>query len=169
MATESEVSFGASLDELGVSLTRVEPSGFADAVSEAIEPPAVGVELAEMGVSLEATPVTVDPTPADVRDATTGVTAAVLGIGEYGTTVLPADGSGSEFVGLFVDRHVVVLRESALVDDMETAVERLGDRFREDRGDFILATGPSATADMGALVKGAHGPSDVHVIVLEGE
>jgi len=32
-----------------------------------------------------------------------------------------------------------------------------------------MATGPSATGDMGALVQGVHGPSEVHVIVVESE
>jgi len=30
-----------------------------------------------------------------------------------------------------------------------------------------LATGPSATADMGALVRGAHGPERVHVLLID--
>lgn len=34
-------------------------------------------------------------------------------------------------------------------------------------GDAILATGPSATADMGALVQGVHGPRTVHVVLVE--
>jgi L-lactate dehydrogenase complex protein LldG len=31
----------------------------------------------------------------------------------------------------------------------------------------VLATGPSATADMGELVLGAHGPESVHVVILD--
>jgi len=36
-----------------------------------------------------------------------------------------------------------------------------------DGDDVILATGPSATADMGDLVLGAHGPRAVHALLLE--
>ncbi|TKX83368.1 hypothetical protein EXE43_24625, partial [Halorubrum sp. SS5] len=32
--------------------------------------------------------------------------------------------------------------------------------------DVVFATGPSATADMGGLVHGAHGPKEVHVVLL---
>jgi L-lactate dehydrogenase complex protein LldG len=32
--------------------------------------------------------------------------------------------------------------------------------------DFVFITGPSATADMGPLVRGVHGPHRQHVIVV---
>ena len=31
---------------------------------------------------------------------------------------------------------------------------------------FTFITGPSATADMGPLVRGVHGPGKLHIIVL---
>jgi L-lactate dehydrogenase complex protein LldG len=43
----------------------------------------------------------------------------------------------------------------------------LGPRCREDGTDVIVATGPSATADMGALVTGAHGPKAVHAVLVD--
>jgi L-lactate dehydrogenase complex protein LldG len=49
---------------------------------------------------------------------------------------------------------------------MAAAFEWLGEVLRETRGSAVLATGPSATADMGALVQGAHGPKEVHVVVI---
>jgi L-lactate dehydrogenase complex protein LldG len=50
---------------------------------------------------------------------------------------------------------------------MPEAFSWLGERIREDRGSAVVATGPSATADMGALVRGAHGPKEVHVVILD--
>ena len=50
---------------------------------------------------------------------------------------------------------------------MATAFERMGERFRNGRDDAVLATGPSATADMGELVYGVHGPRETHAIILE--
>ncbi|MFW5900663.1 MAG: LUD domain-containing protein, partial [Halodesulfurarchaeum sp.] len=44
--------------------------------------------------------------------------------------------------------------------------ERLEAEFTAGDLSGILATGPSATADMGATVHGVHGPSEVHVIVV---
>jgi len=49
---------------------------------------------------------------------------------------------------------------------MADAFAWLGPRAREEDIDVILATGPSATADMGGLVRGAHGPKEVHVVLL---
>jgi L-lactate dehydrogenase complex protein LldG len=50
---------------------------------------------------------------------------------------------------------------------VKAAYERLGDAAEAGQDTHVLATGPSATADMGALVEGVHGPHEVHVIVLE--
>jgi L-lactate dehydrogenase complex protein LldG len=98
--------------------------------------------------------------------ATTGVTAAGLAIADYGSLLLRATPDGSEPVSLFPDLHVAVLRASDIVPDMETALSRFGEDCRDRRQSAIVATGPSATADMGALVRGAHGPTEVHVVVV---
>ncbi len=157
--------FAANLEALEVSVTRAEPATFDSALREVTTEPTIGTRLPFESVSL---PDWVDdePTPATLEAATTGVTAASLGVADYGSVVLPGTPEGGEPVSLFQDLHVAVLRRSDLVGDMRTAIERLGPQLREGHS-AIVATGPSATADMGALVKGAHGPKDVHVIVLE--
>lgn len=165
--TATRTSLESSLDELGVSVTHVDAASFGDRIDEAVTTPAVGVPLDDAALSLAETVVDVDPTPAALRDATTGVTSATLGVADYGSLVLSLTDQASELVSLFVDRHVVVLRAADVVQDMETAVDALGAEFERTRGSAILATGPSATADMGALVTGAHGPREVHVIVVE--
>ncbi len=159
--------FETELDDLGVSITHARPDDFEGALRDVVPDVSavVGTPLPFTSVSL---PDWVDdePTPATLEAATTGVTAASLGVADYGSVVLPGTPEGGEPVSLFQDLHVAVLRRSDLVGDMRTAVERLGPQLREGHS-AIVATGPSATADMGALVKGAHGPKDVHVIVLE--
>jgi len=166
-------TFESSLDELGVSVTRTTAEAFADDLAETIEPPAVGVPLdlpvEGSGVSLDDAPIEVDPTPTTLREATTGVTPAQLGVGDYGSLALTLTDRGSELVSLFVERHVAVVRADDIVADMDAAVDELHEEFNDEGTSTILATGPSATADMGALVKGAHGPKEVHVIVVEEE
>jgi len=56
----------------------------------------------------------------------------------------------------------------------ETIVPQPRDLFREDvlggKGlirNFVFITGPSATADMGPLVRGVHGPHRLRIIVLK--
>ena len=39
-------------------------------------------------------------------------------------------------------------------------------RQRTDAAISVFVTGPSATADMGPLVRGVHGPHKLHIIVL---
>ncbi|MFU8866814.1 LutC/YkgG family protein [Natronococcus sp.] len=164
--------FETALADLDVPITRTAPTGeaFEDVLRTVVTDPdaVVGTPLPFESVSL---PDWVDdePTPGALESATTGVTAASLGIAAYGSVVLPSTPEGSEPVSLFPEHHVAVLRRSDLVADMPTAIERLGPVLREG-GSAIVATGPSATADMGALVKGAHGPKAVHVVLLgDGE
>jgi len=172
MSTDADAAV-AKLEKVRVETYRTAPDEFADTVESVVDGPAVGVELADLDVSLSDTPVAVDPTPAALKAATTGVTAASLCVADYGTLVLPDDDRGSELVSLFVDHHVAILRESDVVPDMETAFERFDADLHgsaaagESRTSRILATGPSATADMGELVIGAHGPETVTALVLE--
>ena len=169
MVTQLVSSLEGSLSGVDVTSERVPRADVREAVVDAVDGPAVAVPLDDYGASLDGTPVTVDPTPSEVRAAKTGVTPAAFGVTDYGTVVLPQDDAGSELVSLFVEHHVAVLRESDVVPDMGAAFDRLDGAVPEEYDDAVLATGPSATADMGALVKGAHGPREVHAVVVEGE
>ncbi|MFB6274018.1 MAG: lactate utilization protein C [Salinibacter sp.] len=159
--------FLSSLDRLDVGWTCTDRSGLAAALSDVIEPPAVGVSLPFEGLDLEAVDVTLHPTPAELSDAKTGVTAAPMAIASYGSIVIQSGPDATEMVSLFPDRHVAVLRRSDIVPDMTAAFSQLGPVFRENPVSAILATGPSATADMGDLVKGAHGPRSVEIVLVE--
>lgn len=157
--------FAANAETYGVTVSTHAPEEVESALASCIEAPAVGTPLPFGGISLPET-VQTDPTPAQLRDATTGVTPASLAIASYGTLVLRADEHGSEPVSLFNDLHVAVVQAVDIVPDMSTAFEYLGEEIRESRDSAILATGPSATADMGSLVQGAHGPKRVEVLVV---
>ena len=50
---------------------------------------------------------------------------------------------------------------------MPAAFDRLAEEFDAGLDSQVLATGPSATGDMGSLVRGVHGPQEVHVAILE--
>ena len=159
--------FTASLDRLAVGWTRTDAAGFAEALDTVLEAPAVGAALPFDNVSLENTSVNCDPTPAEVADARTGVTAARLAIADYGSIAVDHARTAGDLASLFPALHVAVLRASDVVPGMTDAFSALGPIFRDEQTSLVLATGPSATADMGALVKGAHGPRRVHVLLLE--
>jgi len=159
-------TFEASLSSLDVGRTRTTTAGFADALAAAVDAPAVGTELPFDGVSLDGTAVRTDATPAQLQAATTGVTPVSGGIAEYGTVLVESRPVGDELVALYPERHVAVLRERDLVADVRSATRELADGFAEAPGSTVLATGVSATADMGATVEGVHGPKEVHVVIL---
>ncbi len=166
MASSPVSAFRSSLDRLDVGWTETDAEGFPEALDAVLETPAVGAPLPFDGVALP-DEVDTDPTPAALRAAATGVTPVEFGIADYGSVVVRAEGN-VEPVSLYADRHVAVLDERDVLPDMPTAFSRFGDLLRDGES-AIIATGPSATADMGDLVRGAHGPKEVHVVVLTDE
>jgi len=137
-----------------------------EAIEEAITEPAIGTPVPIDGVSLSETPVETDFSPADLEAAATGVTPAAVGISNYGTVTLPSDDEGTELASLYCRRHVAVIAASDIEPGMKAAYEHLSEDFAERVDTQVLATGPSATADMGTLVHGVHGPHEVHIVVV---
>lgn len=102
-----------------------------------------------------------------LASADVGVTEAFAGVARTGSLCVEVDTGHTGYASLLVRHHVAVLAE-------ENIVERPGDLFRGDclggeglRRNFVFVTGPSATADMGPLVRGVHGPHRLHILILE--
>ncbi|MFC4552918.1 MULTISPECIES: LUD domain-containing protein [Halorussus] len=157
--------FEREATDAGCEVRRTSAENFRHVVSELLEPPAVGAPLPFDGVSLPES-VETNPTAADLEAAATGVTPVRFAVADYGSVAVESTAAGEEAASLFPARHVAVLAAGDVVADMPAGIERLGDVVRAG-GDAVLATGPSATADMGELVLGAHGPREVCVVVLE--
>ena len=166
MSTEPLATFESSLTEIGVDLVRTTAGEFESALAPRLDSPAVGTPLPFEGVTLPDA-VETDPTVADLEAARTGVTAAGYGIADYGSVVVQGGPAGEEPVSLYADEHVAVVAASDVLPDMDAAFDRLAADVRGGTGQAVIATGPSATADMGALVRGAHGPMEVTVVLLE--
>jgi len=156
--------FATRARDHGAEVTRVSTSEATEAIDERVTRPAVGTAPPFEDVQLPPG-VETDPTPADLDAATTGVTAAPLAVADYGSLLLESTPDGAEPISLFPDRHVAVLQASDVVPDIAASLSYLADQDEPTSG--VLATGPSATADMGDLVLGAHGPSEVEVVVIE--
>lgn len=168
MSTEQDVvdTFEQSLRELDVAYTRTRPDRFQSVLADVVEEPAVGVPLPFDGISLEDTSVELELTPHRLQDAETGVTPIRIAIAEYGSLVVQSSPDGTEPVSLYPPKHVAVVHEDDVLDDVSDATDWLGDEFDDGRNSAVLATGVSATGDMGAIVQGVHGPETVHVILL---
>ncbi|MFB6120752.1 MAG: LUD domain-containing protein [Halobacteriaceae archaeon] len=167
MASSRVQQFRQSLERADVSSTVVGLDEFDAALADAIETPAVGASLPFPRLSLSDHAITVDPGPAELRAATTGVTGSPLGIASLGTVAVASRPAGDELVALLPEYHVVVLRTADIRVDLESAFDWLTDEFAAGHDSMVLATGPSATGDMGALVQGVHGPERVHAIIVE--
>ena len=95
------------------------------------------------------------------------------GIAETGTLMLPSSPSRPTTLNLLCDTAVVVLRASRIVGPYEDAWDRL--RAEAPEGPFMprnvmLVTGPSRSADIESTLElGAHGPRQVHVILLDDD
>lgn len=166
MSTEQQL-FMDSLASVGVETRRVPPDDVATAIKELLVGATVAVAPDRDDIAFPDT-ATIDPTPAELRAARTGITPAAFAIADYGSVVLPSTAAGSELVSLFVDRHIAIVDNQDIVSDVESAFDRFSRDVPDEYGSAIIATGPSATADMGSLVTGAHGPSDVGIVVVEG-
>lgn len=167
MVSDHVEAFEASLEGLTDTVTRVDPAGFREALTAVVREPAVGVPLPFPSVSLDGTPVATDFDAADLEAAVTGVTPVGLGVADYGTVTVRSRADGDELVSLYADRHVAVVHADDVVADMPAAIDRLADEFEAGSTSQVLATGPSATADMGGLIRGVHGPGAVEVLVVE--
>src|SRR5437868_1606918 len=96
-----------------------------------------------------------------------GVTEAFSGVARTGSVCVAVDHDYSGVISLLSRVHVAVISS-------ETIAERPSDLFSPNfqdgkvlRRNFVFITGPSATADMGPLVYGVHGPHQLHILILE--
>jgi L-lactate dehydrogenase complex protein LldG len=110
--------------------------------------------------------VVVDATPDEMVRTAAGVTEAFAAVASTGSVCINVSYERTGMVSLLAPHQIAVVAA-------ETIVPQPRDLFRTDvldgKGltrDFVFVTGPSATADMGPLVRGVHGPHKLHIIVL---
>lgn len=103
---------------------------------------------------------------AELSTADAGVTDAFAAIATTGSVCVAVDEGDAGYVSLLPRLHIAVI-------DASTIVARPSDLLRADvlngtglRRNFVYITGPSATADMGPLVRGVHGPHRLHLLVV---
>jgi L-lactate utilization protein LutC len=104
------------------------------------------------------------PTDGSVRVGITGVDAALAATGSLALV----SGEGKyRSTSLLPDVHIAVMTPDQILPDMETWLERQREGFNLP-GNIVLVTGPSKTADIAQeLIKGAHGPREVHIVLLQ--
>ena len=98
----------------------------------------------------------------------TGVDAALAGTG----SLIVSSGEGKyRTASLLPDKHIALVRASQILPDFETWVQSQKESgleaFKQSSNTTIIS-GPSKTADIAQeLIKGAHGPRQVHIILID--
>lgn len=117
--------------------------------------------LKSLGVTVAA------PYNSDVRVGISGVNAALAATGSL---VLESGAGRSRSASLLPDVHIALMREEQITPDLETwqdAQKAAGYPAFTQASSTTVITGPSKTADIAhQLVKGAHGPRELHVMIL---
>lgn len=94
-----------------------------------------------------------------------GITAPAIGVADSATLVQFTVPGQPRSTSLLPSIHIAILRREHLVADLAEAYALLREEKHPDS--FVFISGPSKTADIEAhMVHGAHGPREVHLIVL---
>jgi L-lactate dehydrogenase complex protein LldG len=107
------------------------------------------------------------------RDDLTSVTPSFAAIAETGTLVFVSGAERPATLNFLPDNHIVVLDAHDVVGPYEDVLTKLRaagspDCFMPRTVNFV--TGPSRTADIAlTIVRGAHGPRRLHIILIETE
>lgn len=167
MSSKIISQFESSLQGFVADCRVVSASETAETINLLMTQPAVGVPISIEEVSLADLNINLDPTAEEIRTAETGITGVGMAIASYGTVTIESSGAGDELISLYPPNHIAIVPGSNIVSDMNTAFDTLSIAFKQGRTSHIFATGPSATADLGGLIQGVHGPEQVSVIIVE--
>ena len=95
-----------------------------------------------------------------------GITGAEAALAATGSLVLSSGAGKPRAASLLGDVHVAVITRDQLLDGMEAWAAQQKDTWAE-ASNRVIITGASRTADIGLeLVIGAHGPVELHVIIV---
>lgn len=94
------------------------------------------------------------------------ITDSVCGIAETGSVIVSAETGYAAYFTMLTQVQIVLLNSSDIYERPRDIFD--GNHRKNGIGEnFSIITGPSATADMGSLVRGVHGPEKLHIIILD--
>ena len=107
--------------------------------------------------------------------AAVGITGVEFALAETGSLVMASSTEGAQLASLAPPVHVALYRRSQLVATLDEVLEKLSiarsSRVVDAPGrSVVFVTGTSRTADIEQiLIRGVHGPGEVHAILVEAE
>jgi L-lactate dehydrogenase complex protein LldG len=148
----------------------------AASIRAAVEKAAVGASkivlgppefLAEAMDALQDLPgVILEPSDEQLSTADVGVSAAFAGVASSGSVCIAMGAPLAAAASLLMPLHIVLLSSDRIVSRPRDLFDPLTFGGEGLRRDLIFITGPSATADMGPLVRGVHGPHRLLILLL---
>mgnify|MGYP005855571207 CR=1 FL=1 len=104
------------------------------------------------------------------KSADIGITTCEMLVARDGGVLVSSRQKTGRRLTIFPHIHVVVAFTSQLVYDVETALQKIRERYKQMPSMLCFINGPSRTADIEkTLVLGAHGPKELHVFLIEDQ
>lgn len=101
--------------------------------------------------------------------AVVGITSAYCLLADTGTIVLRATPEEPRLPSLLPPVHIAVVPLERLLTNLDEMLSMIP-RPVDDSSAMVLVTGPSRTGDIEQfLVRGVHGPGEVHVVIAGGK
>ncbi|MGD8777391.1 MAG: LUD domain-containing protein [Ignavibacteria bacterium] len=107
------------------------------------------------------------PTLEELKTVRTGITDAFCGIAETGSVCVSVTKNFSSPISMLTRNLIVVVKSNTILPKPRDVFDENNLGGKGYNRSFSFITGPSATADMGPLVRGVHGPGKLHIIVLD--
>jgi L-lactate dehydrogenase complex protein LldG len=110
--------------------------------------------------------VLLEPSDEQLSTADVGVSAAFAGVASSGSVCIAMGAPLAAAASLLMPLHIVLLSPDRIVSrprDLFGPLTLGGEGLCRD---LVFITGPSATADMGPLVRGVHGPHRLLILLL---
>jgi L-lactate dehydrogenase complex protein LldG len=118
---------------------------------------------------LQSLGLTVDTSRDACATADAGITSADFALADTGSLVFLTESRESRLITLLPPCHIAVIPRSAIVASLDD-VFALRPLPTAGSSAMTVITGPSRTADIEMrLVRGVHGPGEIHVIVVDIE
>lgn len=97
-----------------------------------------------------------------------GISSADYALSDTGSLAMISSAEEARLVSLLPPAHIAVLPASKLLTGLDE-LYRTYPTPADFTSSMVLITGPSRTADIEQiLVRGVHGPGEIHVVVVEG-
>ena len=97
-----------------------------------------------------------------------GITSAQYALAATGTLVMLSSDEEQRLVSLLPPAHIAVIPASRILVNLDELFMRVP-LPADVTSALVFVTGPSRTADIEQiLVRGVHGPGEVHVVIVEG-